>query len=221
MSQDQDIVGEMLALTERTLARITADPELGTIFDGTASQATYVKFLTRTYHYVSETIPQLRAGLKDTESRTDNVSRQLADGFAHHIDEETGHDSWLLADIRAVGGDPEAARRADPGAAVKAYVAWSRFVCKEAPLGVKGFAFVLEHISGALGTRAANNLRAARRIENIEKGLTFLEGHGELDLTHREEARRQIEVIADPRDREAILMTARVTAYLYEHLMIG
>jgi len=215
----QEIVPAMLALLDQTISRITKDKEFGPIFDGTATREVYLKFLTRTYHYVSETIPQLRAGLEGTESRPDQVSKELADGFAHHIEEEQGHDRWLLADIKAIGGDPEAAKREDPGPAVRAYVAWSRFMCVHAPVGVKGFAFLLENISAALGVQAATSLKKQAQIPNIENAVLFLSAHGELDVGHREEARAQVEKITDGRDKEAILATAQVTAYLYQNLM--
>jgi pyrroloquinoline quinone (PQQ) biosynthesis protein C len=219
-SPTSDIVLVLDRLIEDTVATLRADPVFGRIFDGTASRELYLRFLTETFHYVKQTQLQLQAGARALRDHPDPARRALAARFAHHEEEEIGHERWVLDDIRALGGDVEAAERAEPGAAVKAYLAMGAFVWQSRhPLGLMGIGTLLEGISEKLGTSAARNLEERSGIAGIGKALSFLRSHGEADVGHMEEARAALRSVADERDREVIVLCAKMTALYYTHLL--
>ena len=71
----------------------------------------YVAFLIQAYHHVKHTVPLLMA----TGSRIPEEREWLREAVAEYIEEEIGHEEWILNDIKASGGDAEAVRNGSPG----------------------------------------------------------------------------------------------------------
>jgi len=219
-SDPADIVPVLDRLIDETVATLRADPVFGRIFDGTASRELYLRYLTQTYHYVKQTRLQLQAGARALRDHADPGRRALGQRFAHHEQEEIGHEQWVLDDIRALGGDADAAAREEPGAAVKAYLAMGAFVWQSRhPLGLMGVGTLLEGISEQLGSSTAKNLAERSGIPSIEAALSFLRSHGEADVGHMEEARAALRRVEDPREKEVIVLCARMTSLYYTHLL--
>ncbi len=66
----------------------------------------YLSFLTQAYHHVKHTVPLLMACGGRLSDRYEWVRIAIAD----YIDEEKGHQEWILNDIRVCGGDAQAVR---------------------------------------------------------------------------------------------------------------
>jgi pyrroloquinoline quinone (PQQ) biosynthesis protein C len=215
-----DIVEVLDRIIVGTVATLRADPTFGRIFDGTASRELYLRFLTQTYHYVKLTRTLLAAGARALRDDADPTRRAFGERFAHHEQEEVGHEQWVLDDIRALGADVAAAERAEPCAAVKGYVAMSTFVWESRhPIAIMGISTLLEGISEKLGSSTARSFRERSAIPGIDEALTFLDTHGEADVGHMEEARAALRRITDERDREAVVSCARMTSLFYVHLL--
>ena len=215
-----DIVPVLDQLIGDTVALLRADPVFGRIFDGTASPELYLRFLTQTYHYVKLTQVMLGEGARALRDHADPERRAFGERFAHHELEEVGHEQWVLNDIRALGADVAAAERAAPGAAVKGYLAMSAFVWESRhPVALMGVSTLLEGVSAQLGSSTARAFKERSTIPHIEKALSFLEAHGEADIGHMDEARAALRKVTGARDKEAIVLVARMTALYYTHLL--
>lgn len=216
-----DLVATLHSTVEETIAALMADPTFKTLFDGTATREIYLAFLARTYHYVTYTSFQLEEGKKITATAPDPFVQAMHERFSHHAEEESGHELWILDDIRALGGDVEAVKREDPGAAVKAYAAMVILVLRSGnPLGILGVGALLEGISAKLGTLAANNLRARSTIPNIENALKFFDSHGEADREHILEQNKTLSSVPDEQDRRTIRLCIELTAFQYRNLLV-
>ena len=75
---------------------------------GELSLESYRAFLGQAYHHVKHTTPLLMA----CGSRVPPDKEWLRDAMAEYVEEEVGHQEWILNDIRACGGDPEQVRHA-------------------------------------------------------------------------------------------------------------
>src|SRR5471030_2866050 len=73
-----------------------------------ASRALYIDFLTEAYHHVKHTFPLLALAA----SRT--TDERYQDALVEYMEEERGHEKWILDDIGAVGGNPDAVRTGTP-----------------------------------------------------------------------------------------------------------
>src|SRR5947207_2137272 len=120
---------ELVKMLDREVVQLTrwlrASTAARCLWDGTIDRAGYARYLIQTYQYVRWTAPLLARGAE----RLRELGRYpaLAELFAVKAREETGHEDWALADLRALGEDIGAIQSEAPSAAVSAYVAWNSF----------------------------------------------------------------------------------------------
>lgn len=99
-----------------TLQQETADertalfsvPVIRDALAGKASLEAYVAFLTQAYHHVRHTVPLMMACGARLPARLE----WLRGAVCEYIEEEYGHERWILDDIAACGGAPNRWRAA-------------------------------------------------------------------------------------------------------------
>ena len=99
---------------------LLAAPIIHSALAGTANRAQYIAFLTQAYHHVKHTVPLLMA----CGARLPERLEWLREAIAEYIEEEIGHQEWILNDIRACGGDAEAVRHGQPALPTELMVAY-------------------------------------------------------------------------------------------------
>jgi hypothetical protein len=84
----------------------------------------YRAYLATMHTVVRSAVPLLEAALDEARCRraADPLAAALEAYYAVHVDEERGHDVWLLEDLEAAGGDVDGALRAIPAPPVAAFV---------------------------------------------------------------------------------------------------
>lgn len=181
--------------------------------DGVAGRLTleeYIAFLTQAYHHVKHTLPLLMA----CGARLPERLEWLRTATAAYIEEETGHQDWILNDIRACGGDAEAVRHGAPALATELMVAYAYdTVHRRAPVGFFGMVLVLEGTSVRLATRAAEALQASLGLP--KQAFSYLLSHGSLDIGHVDFYKGLMDRLRDAADRAAVIHVARVMYRLY------
>ncbi len=135
---------------------LTAVPQLQDGLAGAISRASYIDYLTQAYHHVRHTVPLLKLA----RARLDHKPR-LAAALDAYVEEETGHEQWILADIAAAGGDRERAAASAPNAATASMVRHAYDCVQHGnPVGLFGMVYVLEGTSVATGhARRAGDCR--------------------------------------------------------------
>src|SRR5512137_2537932 len=91
--------------TSADRAFLLTAPVIQRCLSGDVTRELYVAFLTQAYHHVRHTVPLLMA----VGSRLPDHHAWLRDSVLHYLEEEAGHEQWILNDIAAAGGDREAA----------------------------------------------------------------------------------------------------------------
>jgi pyrroloquinoline quinone (PQQ) biosynthesis protein C len=178
---------------------------------GRVTRAQYLAFLGEAYHHVRHTVPLLMACGSRLE---DPTAAWLRPALAEYIAEETGHETWILDDIAASGGDPEAVRRKGPGLATELMVAYVYdYIERGNPVGFLGMVHVLEGTSVALATEAAQAMRKA--LDLPETAFTYLTSHGSLDRKHVQYFASLVEKLERAEDRDAVAHVAGVVYRLY------
>ena len=89
--------------TERM--QLLDNPLVHRAMEGEMSREQYVAFLCQAYHHVKHTIPLLMAA----GSRIPEQQEWLRTALAEYVEEELGHQEWILNDIEACGFDREKA----------------------------------------------------------------------------------------------------------------
>jgi hypothetical protein len=206
-------------LRETTDARqgLLAAPIIqGALLRGEVSLPSYLAFLREAWHHVRHTVPLLQA----TKAALPERHAWLRGPLDEYVDEEAGHDEWILDDIRACGGDAEAVRRSAPGIATEVMVAYAYdTIARGNPLGFFGMVHVLEGTSVSLALAAADAIQKPLRLP--DSAFTYLRSHGELDREHTAHFALLMDRIDDPQDQAAIVHAARVFFRLYGDVFRG
>lgn len=200
----------LLQETEAQRRILYSVPQLTDGLKGDISRDTYIAYLTEAYHHVRHTVRFLMA----MGARLPDDKKWLHDAISEYIDEEKGHEEWILNDIAAAGGDKEAARRATPNLETQVLVAYNYdYIARKNPVGFLGMVFMLESTSIQIATAGA---------EAIQKGLglpktafTYLTSHGALDIQHMKFFEGLVSQITDPADQAAIIEVAQNTFRLF------
>lgn len=182
----------------------------GVLQRGEVSLPSYIAFLTEAYHHVRHTVPLLaacRAALPAGQA-------WLQPALDEYIEEEAGHDEWILDDIRACGEDAEAVRHGAPGHATEVMVAFAYdTIARGNPLGFFGMVHVLEGTSVSLALLAADAIQ--RPLALPDAAFSYLRSHGTLDQQHTAHFARLMDRIDDAQDQAAIVHGARAFYRLY------
>ena len=183
---------------------------------GDVTRELYVAFLTQAYHHVRHTVPLLMA----VGARVPDRHAWLREAILHYLEEEAGHDEWILNDIERAGGDRAAAAASQPAVATEAMVAYAYdTVMRRNPLGFFGMVHVLEGTSVKLALNAAGRIQQAVGLPT--NAFTYLKSHGELDQEHINDLAGILERFTDHDDRQAVIGCARGIYWLYGQMFRG
>ncbi len=201
---------QLIAATEDARADLLSIPFIQQGVAGKLGLESYIAFLTQAYHHVKHTTPLLMA----CGSRLPERLEWLREAVGEYIEEEMGHQEWVLNDIAACGGDKEAVRQGQPGLATEVMVAYAYdTVHRRNPVGFFGMVLVLEGTSVALATKAAAALQSELGLP--KQAFSYLNSHGSLDVGHVGFYEKLVNRLEDEGDRQAVIHCARVFYKLY------
>jgi long-subunit acyl-CoA synthetase (AMP-forming)/pyrroloquinoline quinone (PQQ) biosynthesis protein C len=223
------------AATENERAHLLQAPIIAQALDGSISHETYLAFLHEAFHHVKHTVPLLMAvGAKIPEKK-----EWLRNAVAEYIEEELGHQEWILNDIAvcqaAMQGknilekneagktsltDEEYAALRENARGTQASIETELMVAyaydtinRSNPLGFFGMVHVLEGTSITTADQAAAGIQKALGLPN--KAFTYLKSHGALDLEHVKFFEELMNQITDPQEQDGIIHSAKVFYRLY------
>jgi pyrroloquinoline quinone (PQQ) biosynthesis protein C len=177
---------------------------------GHLSRESYIAFLSQAYHHVKHTVPLLMA----CGARLPERLGWLRNAVGEYIEEETGHEEWILNDIRACGGDPEAIRHGQPLVPTELMVSYAYdTVNRNNPAGFFGMVLVLEGTSVNLATRAAEALQESLQLPR--QAFSYLLSHGSLDIEHVDFFESLMNKLDNADDQQAIIHCASIFYQLY------
>jgi pyrroloquinoline quinone (PQQ) biosynthesis protein C len=201
---------ELTSSTQRERERLVSAPIIQRALGGTLSRAEYLAFLGQAFQHVHHTVPLMMA----VGARLGAQHEWLRKEIFHYLEEEDGHDLWILKDIAAAGGDAERARAAVPGVAVDAMVGYAYDTAmRRNPVGFFGMVFVLEGTSVSLASQAAERIQASLGLPS--QAMTYLRSHGQLDREHVQHLAGILNRLESAQDRAAVIQCARVMFTLY------
>lgn len=205
-----DFFNRLLAETEAERESLLSIPFVQHGWRGELSLESYIAFLTQAYHHVKQTTPLLMA----CGARVPHSAEWLRDAMAHYIEEELGHQEWILNDIKVCGGDAEAVRQGMPDMPAELMCAYAYdLINRRNPIGFLGMVLVLEGTSIKLATEAARNTQ--KNLNLPDNAFTYLTSHGALDISHMEFYAGLVNRLEDEADKAFIIHTAKRFYKLY------
>lgn len=177
---------------------------------GEISLNQYTAFLTQAYHHVKHTLPLLMA----CGSRLPERYEWLREAVAEYIEEETGHQEWILNDLAACDVKKELVRHGQPAVETELMVAYAYdLINRINPVGFFGMVQVLEGTSVNLATPLAQIIQDQLGLPDA--AFSYLRSHGSLDQDHIKFFEGLMDRIEDPQEQTLIIHSARVFYRLY------
>ena len=199
--------------TETERHYLLSAPLIGRCMQGLVSLDDYVSFLLQAYHHVKHTTPLLMA----CGSRLPESKEWLREAVAKYIEEELGHQEWILNDIAACGYDKDKARISKPNMATELMVSYAYDTINRInPLGFFGMVNVLEGTSINLADKAADQIKEALGLP--ENAFSYLRSHGALDQDHIKFYEGLMNQIFDQDDQAQIIHSAKRFYILYGNI---
>lgn len=191
-------------------AHLLSAPIIQDALAGRVTLRQYRAFLGEAFHHVRHTVPLLMACGARLPAKHESLRRAVAE----YIDEEIGHEEWILDDIVACGGDREKARMSEPAIETELMVSYAYdCIARKNPVGFFGMVHVLEGTSVQIATTAAQ--RIAQALHLPPAAFSYLNSHGSLDQDHVRFFATLMDGLDDEDDRLAIIHVARVMFRLY------
>jgi pyrroloquinoline quinone (PQQ) biosynthesis protein C len=193
-------------------------PIIAEVHRGHISKEMYIAFLTQAYHHVRHTVPLLMA----CGGRLPSAYEWVREALAEYIDEEKGHQEWILNDIRACGGNVDAVREnRDEGRAVQAIELMVAYlyhnIDRHNPLSLFGMVWVLEGTSVGIGGQMAEKIQSTLNLP--DSAMTYLVSHSVLDQDHLRFFEMLMNRITDNADQQAIISSANIVYDLYGQML--
>ncbi len=177
---------------------------------GDVSLVEYQAFLGQAYHHVKHTVPLLMA----CGARLPGHLDWLRAALAHYIAEEIGHEEWILDDLAASGGDPDAVRRSSPAPATEVMVAYAYDqIQRRNPVGFLGMVYVLEGTSVSLAHHAAGAIGSS--LDLPPAAFHYLQSHGSVDQEHIRFLEDLLNRLDNTQDQASVLHAAAMFFRLY------
>lgn len=200
----------LVSETEAARQDLLSIPIIQAALQGQVDLDSYKAFLQEAYHHVKHTVHLLDA----TRKALPPHHEWLIEPLNEYIEEETGHEEWILDDIAACGGQRDSSARTKPGLATEVMVAFAYdTIARGNPLGFFGMVYVLEGTSVALAIQAADRIQETLKLPNA--AFSYLRSHGTLDLEHADHFELLMGQIERPEDQSAIVQAAKAFYKLY------
>ena len=201
---------QLQSSTEQARQTFLQAPIIQRCFSGDFELNDYIAFLQQAYHHVKYTVPLLMA----TGAKLDESKEWLREAVGEYIEEEMGHQEWILNDLAACGVDKEQARASSPAPATELMVAYAfDAIARKNPLYFFGMVFVLEGTSIALADAAAKQIKD--KLTLPKAAFSYLTSHGALDQEHIVFFEGLMNKITDPAEQQMIIHSANMFYRLY------
>lgn len=195
----------LVAETREAQSRFAMTPQLIAGLTGQITRGDYIAYLTQAFHHVRHTVPLMQEAKAQLAERG---KQTLVDALDEYILEETGHEDWILDDIREAGGDAAAVVMANPSLATKAMVDHAYQTIRNGnPAAFFGMVFVLEGASVAMASNGAAAVQ--RRLGLPKTAFRYLYSHGSLDQDHMKFFEGLMNRVEDLADQDSIVAMAK------------
>jgi hypothetical protein len=202
--------GDLVVRTDEARREFETHP---VILDAVANGMTierYRQLLLELYHVVWHFNPACAAAA----SRMPDEFRQVRYFLYEHMQEESGHEQWVMNDLEVVGVGPAVVAAHLPSndtLALNGYNYWA--ADRRHPCSVLGMLYALEVIASVYGGTFASAIRESLLLEG-DRGVSFISSHATMDTEHMILLRQVLNTITEPAAQDAIAEAVLVNFHL-------
>ncbi|HZU96355.1 MAG TPA: hypothetical protein VFF73_06680, partial [Planctomycetota bacterium] len=220
----ESVADAIVAKANETHARLrSANDFYRRLWIGDLSRDEYAAWLVQLHRYIRHTERGERGLSIAMAARKDFPGARLVSiSAARAVEEEQGHDDYLIADLAALWNvsNDEARGRLERAPTAPSVLLWGEIldaVLVNCPAGVIGIALALETIASNEADVVHAGLLATRRIEGIDRAVSFLAAHtSELESDHTSAGRMRCQALGSSFDRNAAFFVAGASLAMYE-----
>jgi pyrroloquinoline quinone (PQQ) biosynthesis protein C len=161
----------------------------------------YRKLLLELYHVVWHFNPVCAAAA----SRVGDDQKQVRHFLYDHMNEEKGHEEWVVADLDAVGVKASEVKDYKPTEhmlALNGYNYWA--ADRRHPCSVLGMLYALEVIASVYGGPLTTSISDSLLLQG-DRGISFISSHATLDAEHMADLRVILNTLTDDASKDAII----------------
>ena len=193
---------------------IETAPRVNAMIHKGLTLAEYRAFLRDLYHIVWHFCPIMAVAAARCDDRLRNIRYELYE----RIEEEKGHEDWVLDDIKAVGGNTNVLA-ATSSAPVQAMIGYNYYAAERVhPCAVLGMLYVLEVVASVYGGKVADSIARAIGRDPGAGGFRFLSSHATMDADHMAKLNVLLKTIDDAKAQAAIIASTRVNFHQFGQL---
>ncbi|MDB5998923.1 MAG: hypothetical protein JWP52_622 [Rhizobacter sp.] len=175
----------------------------------------YQKLLLELYHVVWHFNPVCAAAA----SRLPDTFKNIRYFLYSHLEEEKGHEAWVLADLEAVGMAADRALEHEPSVNTLGLTGYNYWAAdRRHPCSVLGMLYALEVIASVYGGPFSSAVKDALLLEG-DRGISFLGSHSTMDAEHLAELRLVLNTVDDEAGQAAIIESALVNFHYFTRII--
>ena len=202
----------LLETTDLSRREFEAIPRMNSMLARGLTLSEYRAFLHDLYHVVWHFVPIIAAAASRIPDQFKQVRAELYD----RIQEERGHELWVLEDVEAVGGLVDRVRNQAPSAPMQCMIAYNYYCAERGhPCSVLGMLYSLEVIASAYAMTLAQSIAKAIGRDVDAPGFKFLLSHSAMDQDHVAKLNVLMKTIDDPAGQEAAISATQVNFYQF------
>ena len=195
---------DLVARTDDARRAFEASSKMLDIVAHGVSVDRYRKLLLELYHVVWHFNPVCAAAA----SRIDDRHQAVRYFLYQHMQEEKGHEEWVMNDLEAIGVSRQQALAYQPSRLMLGFNGYNYWAAdRKHPLSVLGMLYVLEVVASVYGGSLAAAIRESLLLES-DRGVSFISSHAELDAQHMVELRVVLNSVQDDEAKGAIIESA-------------
>jgi pyrroloquinoline quinone (PQQ) biosynthesis protein C len=179
----------------------------------------YRALLLELYHVVWHFNPVCAAAASRLGDPAHDPLQPVRMFLYEHMQEEAGHETWVLNDLEAVGVTATDARAHAAGVhtlALNGYNYWA--ADRRHPASVLGMLYGLEVIASVYGGPFASAIRESLLLEG-DRGVSFIDSHASLDAQHMAELRQILNQVKDPAAQRAVVESVKVNFHHFTRII--
>jgi pyrroloquinoline quinone (PQQ) biosynthesis protein C len=161
----------------------------------------YRNLLLELYHVVWHFNPVCAAAA----SRVSDAQKQVRYFLYDHMNEEKGHEEWVMNDLAAMGVKAEQVLAYKPTEfmlALNGYNYWA--ADRRHPCSVLGMLYALEVVASVYGGQMTTAISESLLLQG-DRGISFISSHATLDAEHMIDLRLILNTLEDEAAKSAVI----------------
>lgn len=190
--------------------------QIGAAVRGELPLAIYRAYLCEAYHHFKHAAPLMTLALANLKP----AQKWLRDVLVEYIAEQSGHEQWILDDIRSAGGDPHATLTSTPRPASQRMLEYAyEYITSVNAAGFFGLVFAVQEFGAPLAHSGAQAHPSSPEL--AQHGLRYRVARGAYDRAHGAHFRQLMDRVEAREDQDAIVTVANTMFGLLGELLAG